>query len=110
MTARVAVTLTMATVPLMTVPLIVLVLAGMAPVDKVLSDAKISKSQVDEVVLVGGSTRIPKIQHMLSDYFHGKELCKVMTSSTPDNGVRWMTWGCIQGGLAIQGRHMTRRR
>jgi len=46
------------------------------PVEKVLMDAKIDKSQVDEIVLVGGSTRIPKIQQLLSDYFHGKQLCK----------------------------------
>ncbi len=45
-------------------------------IDTVLRDAKVSKSQVDEVVLVGGSSRIPKLQEMLSDYFNGKELCK----------------------------------
>merc|ERR1711971_1067357 len=45
----------------------------MAPVEKVLRDAKISKSEVDEVVLVGGSTRIPKIQSMLAEFFGGKE-------------------------------------
>ena len=54
------------------------------PVDVVLRDAKISKSQVDEVVLVGGSTRIPKVQEMLSDYFNGKELCK---SINPDEAI-----------------------
>jgi len=46
------------------------------PVEKVLRDAKMDKSSVHEVVLVGGSTRIPKIQKMLSDFFNGKELCK----------------------------------
>ena len=46
------------------------------PVEKVLRDAKMDKSVVHEVVLVGGSTRIPKIQKMLSDFFNGKELCK----------------------------------
>ena len=46
------------------------------PVEKVLRDAKMDKSAVHEVVLVGGSTRIPKIQKMLSDFFNGKELCK----------------------------------
>jgi heat shock 70kDa protein 1/2/6/8 len=55
-----------------------------APVDKVLQDAKIDKSQVDEIVLVGGSTRIPKIQKMLSDYFNGKALNK---SINPDEAV-----------------------
>jgi len=44
----------------------------MKPVDKVLLDAKLSKNEIDNVVLVGGSTRIPKIQEMLKDYF-GKE-------------------------------------
>ena len=56
----------------------------MDPVDKVLQDAKISKSDVDEIILVGGSTRIPKVQKMLSDYFNGKELCK---SLNPDEAV-----------------------
>jgi len=46
------------------------------PVEKVLRDAKMDKSNVHEVVLVGGSTRIPKIQKLLSDFFNGKELCK----------------------------------
>ncbi len=49
---------------------------GMEPVDKVLQDAKLSKSDIDDIVLVGGSTRIPKVQQLLSDYFNGKELCK----------------------------------
>ena len=44
------------------------------PVNKVLMDAKISKSNIDEVVLVGGSTRIPKIQLLLSQYFNGKKI------------------------------------
>ena len=56
----------------------------MEPVEKVLRDAKISKSQVHEIVLVGGSTRIPKVQSMLSDFFGGKELCK---SINPDEAV-----------------------
>lgn len=56
----------------------------MAPVDKVLLDAKVSKSQVDDIVLVGGTTRIPKIQKMLSDYFNGKDLNK---SVHPDEAV-----------------------
>ena len=46
----------------------------MYPVEQVLKDAKISKSQVDEIVLVGGSTRIPKIQQLLSEFFNGKKL------------------------------------
>merc|ERR1712000_548769 len=44
-----------------------------APVDRVLADAKIDKSQVHEIVLVGGSTRIPRIQKLITDYFNGKE-------------------------------------
>ena len=54
------------------------------PVERVLRDAKMDKSQVDEIVLVGGSTRIPKIQQLLSDYFNGKELNK---SVNPDEAV-----------------------
>ena len=58
----------------------------MEPVEKVLRDSKISKSQVHEIVLVGGSTRIPKVQNMLSDFFGGKELCK---SINPDEAVAY---------------------
>jgi L1 cell adhesion molecule like protein len=58
----------------------------MDPVEKVLRDSKLSKSQVHEIVLVGGSTRIPKIQDMLSDYFNGKELNK---SINPDEAVAY---------------------
>ena len=56
----------------------------MEPVEKVILDSKISKNNVDDVILVGGSTRIPKIQKLLSDYFNGKELCK---SLNPDEAV-----------------------
>merc|ERR1711937_1023173 len=56
----------------------------MEPVEKVLRDSKVSKNAVHEVVLVGGSTRIPKVQSMLSDYFNGKEPCK---SINPDEAV-----------------------
>merc|ERR1719502_250810 len=45
----------------------------MEPVEKVMRDAKISKDKVDEIVLVGGSTRIPKIQSMLKTFFNGKD-------------------------------------
>lgn len=58
----------------------------MVPVEKVLRDAKMSKSQVDEVVLVGGSTRIPKVQELLKEYFNGKELCK---NINPDEAVAY---------------------
>jgi heat shock protein 1/8 len=59
---------------------------SMTPVIKVLEDSGVSKSQIDEVILVGGSTRIPKIQSMLSDFFNGKELCK---SINPDEAVAY---------------------
>ena len=62
------------------------------PVEKVLRDAKMDKSDIHDVVLVGGSTRIPKIQKLLSDFFNGKELCK---SVNPDEAVSI--------GAAIQG-------
>jgi len=56
------------------------------PVSKVLQDAKMSKSDVHDVVLVGGSTRIPKIQDMIKSYFNGKEPCK---SINPDEAVAY---------------------
>jgi len=58
----------------------------MDPCEKVLRDAKISKNQVDEVVLVGGSTRIPKIQSLLTEFFNGQEPCK---SINPDEAVAY---------------------
>jgi len=58
----------------------------MDPVDKVLRDAKMDKSKIHDVVLVGGSTRIPKVQQLLQDYFNGKELCK---SINPDEAVAY---------------------
>merc|ERR1711881_710490 len=61
------------------------------PVEKTLRDAKMDKSSVHEVVLVGGSTRIPKVQQLLSDFFNGKDLCK---SINPDEAVAY--------GAAIQ--------
>ena len=48
----------------------------MAPVEQVLKDAQMSKGDINEIVLVGGSTRIPKIREMLSSFFNGKELCQ----------------------------------
>ena len=54
------------------------------PLNRVLQDAKISKNDVDEIVLVGGTTRIPKIQELLSNYFNGKQLNK---SLNPDEAV-----------------------
>ncbi|KAE8907671.1 Heat shock protein [Phytophthora fragariae] len=58
----------------------------MDPVAQVLRDSKLSKSQVNEVVLVGGSTRIPKVQQLLMDFFNGKELFK---SINPDEAVAY---------------------
>ena len=56
------------------------------PVEKALRDARLSKGDIDEVVLVGGSTRIPKIQKLLQDFFNGKELNK---SINPDEAVAY---------------------
>ena len=57
---------------------------SMEPIGKVLGDAKKSKGEIDEIVLVGGTTRIPKIQEMLSSYFNDKPLNK---SLNPDEAV-----------------------
>ncbi|XP_029477234.2 heat shock 70 kDa protein-like [Oncorhynchus nerka] len=56
------------------------------PVEKALKDAKMDKAQVHEIVLVGGSTRIPKIQKLLQDFFNGRELNK---SINPDEAVAY---------------------
>jgi L1 cell adhesion molecule like protein len=66
------------------------------PVSRVLQDAKISKSQVDEIVLVGGSTRIPKVQEMLSQYFNNKELNRTVN---PDEAVA--VGAAIQAAILI---------
>jgi heat shock protein 1/8 len=58
----------------------------MDPVDRVLRDAKIAKGSIHEIVLVGGSTRIPKVQQLLQDFFNGKELNK---SINPDEAVAY---------------------
>ncbi|KAF9676815.1 hypothetical protein SADUNF_Sadunf08G0042400 [Salix dunnii] len=58
----------------------------MEPVEKCLRDAKMDKSSVHDAVLVGGSTRIPKVQQLLQDFFNGKELCK---SINPDEAVAY---------------------
>ncbi len=51
-----------------------------------LQDAKMDKGSVHDIVLVGGSTRIPRVQTMLSDFFNGRELCK---SINPDEAVAY---------------------
>lgn len=66
------------------------------PVEKVLIDAKLDKSQIDEIVLVGGSTRIPKVQDMLSEFFNGK---KLNHSVNPDEAVAY--------GAAVQASILT---
>lgn len=58
----------------------------MAPIEQVLQDAKMSKSDINEIVLVGGTTRIPKIQQLLSEFFNGKKLNK---SINPDEAVAY---------------------
>ena len=60
--------------------------ATMDPVEKAIRDAKLDKSKIHEVVLVGGSTRIPKIQKLLQDFMNGKELNK---SINPDEAVAY---------------------
>ena len=64
----------------------------MDPVTKVLLDSGISKNNIHEIVLVGGTTRIPKIQEKLSEFFNAKELCR---SVNPDE--------CVAYGAAVQG-------
>ena len=64
------------------------------PVTKVLRDSSVSKNQVDDIVLVGGSTRIPKVQELLSNYFNGKELSKKIN---PDEAVAY--GACVQAAI-----------
>jgi heat shock protein 5 len=66
----------------------------MKPVKKALEDSKMSKSDIDEVVLVGGSTRIPKVQQLLSNFFNGKELNQDIN---PDEAVAY--GATVQGGI-----------
>ncbi|KAH0820899.1 hypothetical protein GEV33_001892 [Tenebrio molitor] len=66
------------------------------PVEKALRDARMNKSKIDDVVLVGGSTRIPKIQNLLHELFQGKELNK---SINPDEAVAY--------GAAVQAAILT---
>merc|ERR1719480_624067 len=64
------------------------------PVQEVLSDSKMSKSQVDEIVLVGGSTRIPKVQQLIKDFFNGKEPSRGIN---PDEAVAY--GAAVQAGI-----------
>jgi heat shock protein 1/8 len=67
-----------------------------APVEKVLKDAKMGKGDIHEVVLVGGSTRIPKVQELIKQFFNGKEPCR---SINPDEAVAY--------GAAVQAAILT---
>ncbi|XP_054786710.1 heat shock cognate 70 kDa protein-like isoform X2 [Prosopis cineraria] len=66
--------------------------------EKCLLDAKMDKSSVDEVVLVGGSSRIPKIQQLLQNFFNGKDLCR---SINPDEAV---AYGAAVQAVILSGR------
>ncbi|RVW31614.1 Luminal-binding protein 4 [Vitis vinifera] len=66
----------------------------MGPVKKALEDAGLKKTDINEIVLVGGSTRIPKIQQMLKEMFDGKEPCKGVN---PDEAVAY--GAAVQGGI-----------
>jgi L1 cell adhesion molecule like protein len=68
----------------------------MTSVEQAMRDSKLSKSDIHEIVLVGGSSRIPKIQQLLSEFFNGKELCK---SINPDE--------CVAYGAAVQAAVLT---
>jgi len=64
------------------------------PVEQVLKDAKVKKSEIDDIVLVGGSTRIPKVQSILEDFFSGKKASKGIN---PDEAVAF--GAAVQGGV-----------
>jgi len=70
----------------------------MGPLDQVLRDSKISKDQISEVVMVGGSSRIPKVRQLLTDYFGGKKLSDAVH---PDEAVAY--------GAAVQAHILTRK-
>merc|ERR1719174_1242507 len=66
----------------------------MGPVGRVMEDSDMSKSDIDEIVLVGGSTRIPKVQQLIAEYFGGKEPSKGIN---PDESVAY--GAAVQGGI-----------
>merc|ERR1712218_670859 len=66
----------------------------MKPVQKVLEDADMQKKDIDEIVLVGGSTRIPKVQQLVKDFFNGKEPSRGIN---PDEAVAY--GAAVQGGI-----------
>lgn len=69
----------------------------LGPVRQVLYDANMTTYQVDDIVLVGGSTRIPKVQQLLSDFFGGKQLCKEIN---PDEAVAY--GAAVQAAILIE--------
>lgn len=66
----------------------------MKPVQKVLEDADMTQKDVDEIVLVGGSTRIPKVQQLVKDFFNGKEPSRGIN---PDEAVAY--GAAVQAGV-----------
>jgi heat shock protein 5 len=66
----------------------------MLPVQQVLDDSGMKKSEIDEIVLVGGSTRIPKVQQLIRDFFDGKEPNRGIN---PDEAVAY--GAAVQGGI-----------
>ncbi|KAM0822067.1 hypothetical protein ACQ4PT_071749 [Festuca glaucescens] len=72
-------------------------LKAMAQVEKALADAELDKREIDEIILTGGSTRIPKVQQLVRDYFDGKE---PLSGINPDEAMAY--------GAAVQGSYLTR--
>jgi L1 cell adhesion molecule like protein len=70
----------------------------MKPVEQVMKDSKYSKNDITDIVLVGGSSRIPRVQQLLREYFNGKELCQ---SINPDEAVAYgaAVQGAVLGGV-----------
>merc|ERR1719191_2074420 len=66
----------------------------LSPVSQVLKDKGMKKSEIDEIVLVGGSTRIPKVQQLIKDFFNGKEPSRGIN---PDEAVAY--GAAVQGGI-----------
>ncbi|KAM0922004.1 hypothetical protein ACQ4PT_006474 [Festuca glaucescens] len=74
-----------------------LFMKAMAQVEKAVSDAELDKREIDEIILVGGSTRIPKVQQLVRDCFDGKE---PLSGIDPDEAMAY--------GAAVQGSYLTR--
>ncbi len=75
----------------------------MKPVKKVIEDSDLEKKEIDEIVLVGGSTRIPKIQQLVKDFFGGKEPSRGIN---PDEAVAY--GAAVQAGV-LSGEDQTGR-